>query len=67
MSAMSLAARSPKRPSDILQEGALGAGDVNAVATSEREAGRDQLTVLVWNYHDDDLAAESANTPAEDL
>jgi xylan 1,4-beta-xylosidase len=45
---------------DIVQEGALGAGDVNAVATTQRRDGRNEMSVLVWNYHDDDAAAAEA-------
>jgi xylan 1,4-beta-xylosidase len=33
---------------------------VNAVATRERKAGRDEIAVLVWNYHDDDVTARDA-------
>jgi xylan 1,4-beta-xylosidase len=41
---------------DVLKSGVRGSADVSAVATrKEREAA-----VLVWNYHDDDLAAASA-------
>jgi xylan 1,4-beta-xylosidase len=41
---------------DVLKSGVRGPADVSAVATrKEREAD-----VLVWNYHDDDLAAVSA-------
>jgi xylan 1,4-beta-xylosidase len=45
---------------DIVQEGVLGRADVNAVATRDRKAGRNQISVLVWNYHDDDVAASDA-------
>jgi len=45
---------------DIVQEGALGAGDVNAVATRERKDGKNQVSVLIWNYHDDDGSAGEA-------
>ncbi len=46
---------------DIEQEGALGAGDVNAVATRGTRNGRNQVAVLAWNYHDDDVAAKEAS------
>ncbi len=45
---------------DIVQEGVLGRADVDAVATMDRKAGRSQISVLVWNYHDDDLPASDA-------
>jgi xylan 1,4-beta-xylosidase len=40
----------------ILQSGARGVGDIDALAT---RAAR-QMAVLVWNYHDDDLPAGPA-------
>jgi xylan 1,4-beta-xylosidase len=45
---------------DIEQVGALGSPDVNAVATVRDIAANGSHTewsILVWNYHDDDLAA----------
>jgi xylan 1,4-beta-xylosidase len=40
----------------ILQSGVRGAPDIDGIATrSDRE-----MSVLLWNYHDDDLAATAA-------
>ncbi len=51
------AASSHGRPlDDILEGGVTGAPDVNAVATRDD----DGVTVLVWNYHDDDLPDQGA-------
>lgn len=41
---------------DVLDGGVRGRPDVNAVATRD-EAG---VTVLIWNYHDDDLPGEGS-------
>ncbi len=41
---------------NILQSGVRGPADVNAIAT---RAGQ-EVSILVWNYHDDDLPAPSA-------
>jgi xylan 1,4-beta-xylosidase len=40
----------------ILQSGARGVGDIDALATRAQR----QIAVLVWNYHDDDLPAAPA-------
>lgn len=48
---------------DILDAGVQGAADVNAVATRD-ETG---LTVLVWNYHDDDLPEDGPATVTLEL
>ncbi|WP_158793959.1 beta-xylosidase [Granulicella sp. L60] len=40
----------------MLKDSVRGAADVRAVATR----GEHQVDVLVWNYHDDDVAAEAA-------
>jgi len=42
---------------EILGEGVSGAPDVNAIATRRPR----ELDILVWNYHDDDVAAEPAS------
>jgi len=42
--------------SDILKSGVRGAADVSVVATRKEH----EADALVWNYHDDDLAAPSA-------
>jgi xylan 1,4-beta-xylosidase len=41
----------------ILRDGVTGAPDVTAIATRREQ----ELTVLVWNYHDDDVKAPGAN------
>lgn len=41
---------------DILKTGVKGEADVNAVATR----GEKVISVMAWNYHDDDLAAPAA-------
>lgn len=41
---------------DILKTGVKGEADVNAVATR----GEKLISVMAWNYHDDDLAAPAA-------
>jgi xylan 1,4-beta-xylosidase len=41
---------------DILENGVRGAPDVNAVATADNKG----VSILVWNYHDDDVAAADA-------
>ena len=38
---------------EIMQNGAAGAPDINATAT--RSADNNEIDVLVWNYHDDDV------------
>jgi xylan 1,4-beta-xylosidase len=44
-------------PSDVVAEGVRGKPDVNAIA-----ARRDnEIAVLVWNYHDDDLPAAACS------
>ena len=43
---------------DIVQESVVGSDDVSAVAT--RDAGSGEVSVLVWNYHDEDVAAPEA-------
>lgn len=40
----------------IMSEGVRGAADINCVATRD-DAG---VSVLIWNYHDDDVSAEPA-------
>ena len=48
---------------DIVQNGVTGAPDVNAVATVFEMAASGSHTrwsILVWNYHDDDVAAPDA-------
>jgi len=40
----------------VVSDSVRGADDVNAVATR----GDRKVDVLVWNYHDDDVAAEAA-------
>jgi xylan 1,4-beta-xylosidase len=42
--------------SDVLKSGVRGAADVSVVATRKEH----EADALVWNYHDDDLAAPSA-------
>ncbi len=41
----------------ILDEGVRGAPDVNAVATRDEKG----VSVLAWNYHDDDVPADPAS------
>jgi xylan 1,4-beta-xylosidase len=41
---------------EVVADGARKAPDINAIATRDGHA----ITVLVWNYHDDDVAAEPA-------
>jgi xylan 1,4-beta-xylosidase len=47
---------------DIEQVGASGSPDINAVATASSPAasGEHEVSILVWNYHDDDVAAPEA-------
>jgi xylan 1,4-beta-xylosidase len=40
----------------VLSSGVRGAADVNIIATRNKQA----LTILIWNYHDDDLPASAA-------
>ena len=42
---------------DIVQESVTGSPDVNAVATATDE----EIAVLLWNYHDDDLPARDSD------
>lgn len=42
---------------DILASGVTAAPDVNAIATRDN----DQIDVLAWNYHDDDVKAAAAS------
>ncbi len=44
---------------DVVQVGVLGSPDVNAVATARSEGHGDfrETDVLVWNYHDEDVAS----------
>lgn len=44
---------------DIVQESVLGSADVNAVATRSKTG--QEVDVLVWNYHDDDLPHAEAS------
>ena len=46
----------PVQLEDMVEKGVKSAADVNAVAT-ERE---DLISVLAWNYHDDDVTAADA-------
>ncbi|MFZ0267708.1 GH39 family glycosyl hydrolase [Caulobacter sp.] len=41
---------------DMMRDGVRGAGDVGSVATRDG----DRLSILVWHYHDDDLAGPDA-------
>jgi xylan 1,4-beta-xylosidase len=41
---------------DVLENGVRGAPDINVVATSDGKG----VSILVWNYHDDDVAAPDA-------
>ncbi|HEY9127806.1 MAG TPA: beta-xylosidase, partial [Acidobacteriaceae bacterium] len=45
---------------DIVQGRAAESADVNAVATVEEGSAGHQLSILLWNYHDDDLPAKAA-------
>ncbi len=48
---------------DIVQESVVGSPDVNAVATVRDIAAsgaHTELSILAWNYHDDDVAAPEA-------
>jgi xylan 1,4-beta-xylosidase len=40
----------------VLSSGVRGAADVNIIATRNKQS----LTILIWNYHDDDLPASAA-------
>src|SRR5439155_12483964 len=42
--------------SNILREGVVDAPDINAMATRRPH----ELDILVWNYHDDDVATDPA-------
>src|SRR5437879_7911452 len=42
--------------STILREGVVDAPDINAIATRRPQ----ELDILVWNYHDDDIATDPA-------
>jgi len=44
---------------DILKEGVAGSPDINAIAT--RSDKENEVDVLVWNYHDDDVQVPPAN------
>ena len=43
-------------PSDVVADGVRGKPDVNAIATRRDN----EIAILVWNYHDDDLPAAAA-------
>ena len=43
-------------PSDVVAEGVRGKPDINAIGTRKDN----EIAVLVWNYHDDDLPAAAA-------
>lgn len=43
--------------SKMLEEGVIDAPDIDSVATRRRR----ELDILVWNYHDDDVATATAN------
>jgi xylan 1,4-beta-xylosidase len=40
----------------VLSSGVRGASDINIIATRNKQS----LTILIWNYHDDDLPASAA-------
>jgi xylan 1,4-beta-xylosidase len=42
---------------DVVRTGVRGQPDINAIATRKD----DEVEVLIWNYHDDDLAANAAS------
>ena len=44
---------------DMVQNGAAGAPDINAVAT--RSSDNREIDVLVWNYHDEDVTVPEAS------
>ena len=46
---------------DIEQVGVLGSPDVNTVATRSSGNAGQEVDVLIWNYHDDDLPHEPAS------
>jgi len=46
---------------DIVQGRAAESSDINAVATEGQGSEGHQLSILVWNYHDDDLPAREAS------
>ena len=51
------AASSGARPlAEVVAQGVRGAADVNAIATRDG----DEVAILVWHYHDDDVAAPDA-------
>ena len=45
---------------DIVQGRATESSDINAVATEGQGSEGHQVSILVWNYHDDDLPAKEA-------
>ena len=46
---------------DIVQGRAVDSADVNAIATAGQDRDGHQLSILLWNYHDDDVAAKEAS------
>jgi xylan 1,4-beta-xylosidase len=49
----------PVKATDIIKEGVKGNPDINAIASKDESS----ITIMVWNYHDDDVPA--AATPVE--
>jgi xylan 1,4-beta-xylosidase len=45
---------------DIVQGRATDSADVNAVATERKSSEGHQLSILLWNYHDEDVPAKEA-------
>ena len=45
---------------DIVQESTVGSPDINAAATMQSKGNSHELDILVWNYHDEDVAAPEA-------
>ncbi len=58
MSGASVAAVSDHQAAldDVMRDGVRGAADVGSVATRDG----DKVSILVWHYHDDDLAGPDA-------
>jgi xylan 1,4-beta-xylosidase len=46
----------PVRAVEVIEKGVRERPDINALAAR----GEDNLTVMIWNYHDDDLPADAA-------
>lgn len=50
---------------DIVQNSVTGGADINAVATEGQGGDGRQISILLWNYHDDDMPAKDASIELE--